>query len=118
MAKAAALYKLVPAEIPANAPYLPPVVSQEEAWAIKALISGTAAEGEQGIVWRFLLGVLCAVSSFPHYPTDRDTTFMNGRRYVGHHLLRIGQMTPEQITQLQKFAPGAPGGEDDEMPTF
>lgn len=108
---------IVPVEIPANAPYLPPVVTQEEAWAIKAFLEGKAGPAEQGMVMRFILGRLSDVGSLPIYPNDRDQNIALGRRYPGHHLLRIGQMTPEQITKLPKLA-GVAGGEDDEMPTY
>lgn len=114
----AATFKLVPAQIPANAPYLNPVVTQEEAWAIKALIAGKANEAEQGIATRFIMGVLSAVSSLPYFPDPHDTAFMNGRRYIGHHLIRIAQLPPGSIAKLKKFNPTSPGGEDDEMPTI
>jgi hypothetical protein len=108
--------RLVPVDIPANAPYLPPVVTRQEAWAVKALIEGKASAAEQGIVTRFIFGRLSEIGSLPIYPNDRDNNIALGRRYPGHHLLRIGQMTPEQIALLPDL--GGTGGEDDEMPTL
>lgn len=107
---------LVPVQIPANAPYLPPVVTRQEAWSVKALIAGAASPEQQGIVTRFIFGRLSEIGSLPIYPSDRDTNIALGRRYPGHHLLRIGQMTPEQIALLPEL--GGSGGEDDEMPTL
>lgn len=112
-----AAVKIVPAQIPANAPYLNPQVSQEEAWAVKAFISGKASDAEQGIASRFILGVLADVSAMSYHPDTHDTAFAQGRRYVGHHLIRIAQLQPGQISELKKFNPTSPGGEDDEMPT-
>jgi hypothetical protein len=118
MPKIAPLYRTVTVDVPANAPYLPPRIAQEEAWAVKAFLAGKASEAEQGIVARLVLGKLSGIESFPHYPTDRDTVFANGKRYVGHHLLRISRMEADQIAKLEKFVVSPGAGEDDEMPTF
>lgn len=111
-----ALYRTVPIDVPANAPYLPPIVSQQEAWALKALMEGKASEADQGIAIRFILGNLAQIEGFPYYPTDRDTNFAMGRRFVGHQILRIVRMTPEQIGTLGTLLGAPTATEDDEMP--
>lgn len=118
MARAAAPFKTVPVEIPANAPYNIPPVTQEEAWAIKALLVGKATEGEQGIAVRYILGHLSDIQALGYYPDPRDHAFAGGKRFVGHCLLRIGQMDPGKITKLAKYRDGFEAGEDGEMPTF
>ena len=107
----------VPVQIPANAPYLSPRATKDQVYAIKAFFAGTASAAEQGLVWRFIAGVLADLQGFPYYPAEADMRFMMGRRFVGHHLVRFGQMSPEQIAKLDEFSPGQ-GGEDDEMPTL
>lgn len=118
MAKQAAAFKTVPAEIPANAPYKIPRVTQEEAWAIKGLLAGTAEPAEQGIAVRYILGVLADIQSLGYYPDARDHAFAGGKRFVGHCIIRIGQMDPGQIALLEKYGAGSQAGEDDEMPRF
>lgn len=113
-----AAIKIVPVEIGAGSPILNPRVTQEQAWAVKALIAGEADAAQQGIAMRFILGVLADVEGFPYHPSDRDTAFANGRRYVGHHLLKISRMTPDRITNLPKFVVTPGPGEDDEMPNM
>lgn len=109
--------RIVTVDVPANAPNLPPRVTKDQAYAIKGLFAGKADEAQQGLIWRFIVGVMSDLQGFPYYPIESDMRFMMGRRYVGHHLVRIGQMSPEQIARLEDFSPGQ-GGEDDEMPTI
>lgn len=108
--------RLVTVDVPANWPNLPPIVSKQEAWAVKALIAGQAAPDQQALVMRFIIGRLSDIGNLPIYLSDKDQNLALGRRYPGHHLLRIGQMTPEQIALLPEL--GGSGGEDDEMPTL
>ncbi len=112
----AAKFRVVPVDVPANAPYLPPVIAQEQAWAIKALIAGKAGDGEQGLALRFILHTLCEVDALTYRPDLRDHAFADGKRFVGHQIARIARMEPGDIAKLPKLARG-PGGEDDEMPT-
>lgn len=108
--------RTVPVRIVGNAPYLPPVVSQEQAFAIKALFAGQANEAEQGMAMRFIACVLCEVDGITFRDDERHHCFAEGKRFVGHQILRIGQMTPEQISKLPRLAGST--GEDGEMPVL
>jgi hypothetical protein len=110
-------FKTVPVRVPANAPYLPPSVTQEQAWAIKALMEGRASEAEQGVALRFILHVLCEVDAMTYRPDERDHVFADGKRFVGHQIARICRMGPDVITKLPRLAFSPAGLEDDEMPT-
>lgn len=116
MAKSVPTARTVSVDVPANSPILPPIVTAEEAWAIQAFLRGKASEAEQGFVSRFILGRLSDISSLPLFTNDRDQNIALGRRYPGHHLLRIGQMKPDEIAKLPRITGGF-GREDDEMPT-
>lgn len=111
-------FKIAPIQIPANAPYLPPEIAQEQAWAVKALLFGTASEAEQGLAVRFLLHALCEVDAMTYRPDERDHVFADGKRFVGHQIVRIGRMEPGAIAKLPRLAVTPNGGEDDEMPTM
>ena len=101
-----------PVSAPANAPYLPPDMTQEEAWAIKAVSMGNANEAEQGMFWRFLLFKLSNIGDVSYRPDSaRDTDFAEGKRFVGLILAKTAMKTPEEITKLPRFAAG--GAEDD-----
>lgn len=109
-----------PVVIPANAPYQPVSLTQEIAWAIKGVATGTADAGQQSIFMKWLVWD-CAKTyemSFraegPHPQKDQD--FAEGKRFVGNSLIRVINMTPEMVAQYPKMG-GAGPGEDDEMPT-
>ena len=110
-------YKTVPVQVPANAPYLPPEIAQEQAWSIKALMAGHATESEQGVALRFILHVLCEVDAMTYRPDERDHVFADGKRFVRHQIARISRMEPGQITNLPRLKVSSAGLEDDEMPT-
>ena len=110
-------FRIVPVDVPASAPYLPPVIAQEQAWSIKALLAGQASEAEQGIAVRFIIHSLSEADSITFRPDIRDDAYAQGKKHVGHWLVRTGQMTPEEITKLPKFKTSMVGLEDDEMPT-
>ena len=110
--------KVIPVEIPANAPYLPPIIAQEQAWAIKSLFAGTASPAEQGMALRFVLHRLCEVDKMTYRPDVRDHAFADGKRFVGSELLKINRMDPEAIAKLTKLSVSPGGIEDDEMPVM
>ena len=111
------MVKIVPACVPSNAPYLPATVTQEQAWALKALMVGRANKAEQGMALRFILHTLCEVDAMTYRPDERDHVFADGKRFIGHQIARICRMGPETITRLPKLQISVSGIEDDEMPT-
>lgn len=55
--------------------------------ALKSLRSGTATEAEQILALDYILTVLCNRSGNQFYPTERETNFAQGRKFVGDHIV-------------------------------
>ncbi len=107
--------RIVPVDLPANAPWLPTLFRQEEARAIKALAEGHADAAQQGIAFRSIVYRLSELNGTGYFPEERDHVFSSGKRFVGFEMMRAAKMTPEQINNLPRFALGTPSGELDEI---
>jgi hypothetical protein len=55
--------------------------------AIKSLREGRATEAQQLLALDYILTVLCDRAGNQFYPTDRDSTFAMGRKFVGDHIV-------------------------------
>lgn len=57
--------------------------------AIKSVAAGTANEGQQRLAMKWIIEELCGTYDLSYRPqSDRDTTFAEGKRYVGLQLVR------------------------------
>ncbi|MBV8473752.1 MAG: hypothetical protein JO107_14175 [Hyphomicrobiales bacterium] len=110
-------FKVEPVAIPANAPYRNPPLTQELAWALKGLAQGKANEGQQTLAVQWIVNELARYYDLSYRANERDTAFAEGKRFCGAQLVRVFNLTPEQITKLPKLAPASSGG-DDELPNI
>lgn len=55
--------------------------------ALKSLRTGTATEAEQVLALNYILEVLCNRNGNQFYPTERETNFAQGRKFVGDHIV-------------------------------
>lgn len=55
--------------------------------ALKSLREGVATQAEQILALNYILDVLCARASNQYYPSERDTTFALGRKFVGDQIV-------------------------------
>ena len=98
---------------PSNAPYLPPNVTQEIVWSLKGLMGGEADAGQQAMALKWIILELCETNGLPYRPDSaRDTDFALGKMHVGRELVRMINMTPEQITNLPRLGGNLPGEDD------
>ena len=100
---------------PIGAPYREPDMTQEVAWAFKALGAGKASEAEQGLVLRFIVATVCEFYDNPYRDNDRDTNFALGKKFVGEIIFKAVNMPTEQIAKLPRFASGSSDGDDGAM---
>ena len=76
-------------------PWFPADYDDEVVYAVRALHSGTANDGQQKLVWSWMMyitgaGDEFADMSFRPGPTgDRDTTFAEGKRFAGLQLRKM-----------------------------
>jgi hypothetical protein len=88
--------------LPKKDPWLPPDHDEAAIYAIRALASGTANDGQQKTAWAYLMYVTGASEEFADlsYRTgpqgDRDTAFAEGKRFVGLQLRKLfrPELTP------------------------
>jgi hypothetical protein len=72
--------------------------------AVKALARGDASEAQQKNVFRWIVegaSVYYGMSYRGGFGGDRDTAFLEGRRFVGHQLVHLVNMTREQMETLR-----------------
>lgn len=62
------------------------IANKEKIRALQAVWSGTANEGQQVMAITFIVDDLCARASNQFYPTERDTAFALGKKFVGDHI--------------------------------
>lgn len=55
--------------------------------ALKSLHAGKATEAEQLMAVEYILNVLCNRAGNQFYPTERETNFAQGRKFVGDHIV-------------------------------
>jgi hypothetical protein len=60
--------------------------NKEKIRAIQAVWSGTANESQQMLAISFIVDDLCGRASNQFYPTERDTAFALGKKFVGDHI--------------------------------
>lgn len=72
--------------------HVPPQWNSRVAYAIKALASGTANDAQQKLAVDYIINDLCNTYDLSYRPGqdgDRQTTFAEGRRFVGLQLVKL-----------------------------
>ena len=86
------------------APWYPPPYELANISAIKGVAAGTASPEQQQRAIKWIIENACATYDLSYRPTsDRDTTFAEGRRFVGLEIVKALHL---DISKLKK-------GEDD-----
>ena len=88
--------------LPKKEPWLPPDHDEASIYAIRALASGTANDGQQKLAWAYIMYVTGASEEFADLSYragahgDRDTAFAEGKRFVGLQLRKLfrPELTP------------------------
>lgn len=89
-------------------PHEPPPHDDQIIYAIRALATGTANEGQQKLAWQWIVYIASGYLDLSYRPMaqggDRATTFMEGRRFVGGQMLKLLQKpwTPETKKEGEK----------------
>lgn len=73
-----------------HAPWKPPKWELPEADALQALERGEASPDQQRLVLKFIIEKVCKTYDMSYRPgSPDDTTFAEGKRYVGNELVRL-----------------------------
>jgi hypothetical protein len=74
-------------------PYKPSPCEKADVFALKALAAGVASEGQQKRALEWILKVACGIGDNTYYPnSERDTTFAEGKRFVGLEIVALINM--------------------------
>jgi len=74
-------------------PWVPPAWTNEDAGAIQALIRGEAQPHQQQRAIKYIVEALCGAYDLSFRPSgDRDTTFAEGRRFVGLQIVKLSKI--------------------------
>lgn len=68
-------------------PWMPIAPSHSVTMALKALAAGNAHEQQQKMALDWIIRDLCATYDLSYRPTDRDTVFAEGKRFIGLRLI-------------------------------
>lgn len=78
--------------MPKKDPWAPPDLTDDVVWAIRAFSKGAAGEGQQRVVWNYLMYLTGASEQFadlsfrPGMEGMRATDFAEGKRFIGLQL--------------------------------
>lgn len=81
-------------------PYLAPDFDVRDAYAIKALFSGTADADQQTRAVRWILSCASNMDDLSYRPGPdgaRDTAFAEGKRFVGIQLYKLAHLSSEYL---------------------
>lgn len=77
--------------------------------AFQALVRGEANEGQQKQVVNYVINDLCATYDLSYRPdNDRDTTFAEGKRFVGLQIVKLTKLSTEVVRKSDERR--KPGG--------
>jgi hypothetical protein len=83
-----------------SAPWYPPAYELADIMAIKGLAAGTASADQQQRAIKWIIENACATYDLSYRPTsDRDTSFAEGRRFVGLEIVKALKL---DISKLQR----------------
>ena len=86
-----------------NAPYEAVEYTEKEIRYIQALARGDAAPETQRAALDWIINSVCATYDLSYRPTsDRDTTFAEGRRFVGLQLVKMIKLNIASLNQPYK----------------
>lgn len=67
--------------------------------AVKAVYEGIANEGQQKLALAFIMEELCERTINQYFPSQRDTDFALGKKFVGDHIAGIVKAKLGQIQE-------------------
>jgi hypothetical protein len=79
--------------VPRPDPWKPAEWEPEDAYAVQAVMRGTASEDQQRRAMVFIVNQLCGTYDLSYRPSgDRDTAFAEGKRFVGLQMVKFANI--------------------------
>lgn len=84
-------------------PWFPPDYELADVCAMKGLANGTATPEQQQQALKWIIEKACATYELSYRPTsDRDTSFAEGRRFVGLQIVKALRLDLEMLKRVNK----------------
>lgn len=81
------------ANVPRPDPWKPAEWEPEDAYAVQAVMAGRANEEQQRRAMLYIVNHICGTYDLSYRPTsERDTTFAEGKRFVGLQLVKFSRI--------------------------
>ena len=86
-------------KLSADCPYAPAhlLIDKPELTAIKAVQRGNATEEQQRVAWVCITEKICETYGLSYRPSQRDTDFAEGKRFVGLQLIKLSKLDPSLV---------------------
>ena len=85
-------------------PWQDPRIERYDVMAMKAVATGTANEGQQKHVLRFIIEVIAGTYGETYWPdSERHSTFAQGRRYCGLQIVNMCNLTATDLDRLDEI---------------
>lgn len=82
-------------------PWKPSPCDKADVYALKALASGEASEGQQKRALNWILNVACGVRDTTFYPdSQRDSDFAQGKRFVGLEIVALVNLPNASLEEM------------------
>jgi len=83
--------------------YAPVENTSTHARLIQALNRGDATPQMQQDALKYIINTICRTYDMSYHPeSDRDTSFAEGRRFVGLQLVKLLSLLPDRLDQPKK----------------
>ena len=84
-------------------PWFPPAYELADIAAIKGVFAGTASPEQQQRAMKWIVETACATYDLSYRPTsDRDTSFAEGRRFVGLQLVKALHLNLDALKRKEE----------------
>lgn len=84
-------------------PWHPAAYSVADVSAIKAMAAGTATPEQQQRAMKWIIETNCGTYDVSYRPdSDRDTTFAEGKRFVGLQIVKLLKLDIEKIKRTEQ----------------
>ena len=90
-----------PVHIPMNAPFRNAHLTSDIAYAVRGLNAGEATPHQQALALRWIIEEVSKYSDLSFRDNTKHQDFAEGKRYVGHQIIRVLNMNNQKIAEMK-----------------
>ena len=104
-----------PVRIPVNAPFRNARVTSDVAYAIRGLNAGEATPFQQKLGVEWIINEVSRYYDISFRDNQKHQDFAEGKRYVGHQIIRVINMDPQTVAEIKAREDKAVPPDDGDM---